>query len=312
MILKVAGDTTGSRAMYETIMKSSGGANAAVYFRAALLAAQSGDIRECEEIINRAAVSGFSLSGEDYYKLGAAVGNIPGHEKTAVKYLKMSLGPAQSSEKAWLAIADIYSRSGNREPEADIYVNLFRSNMNAHSGRLKTAGQIYDTLGLIDKAQEAYTLFWEKGFVDYDVSVSLARILVSQQECTNLWDVLSLHPVTPEVAQLLGECGLRRAVTAVRMEEKKMHPALLTMRISGGALAALGFAGGLYQDSKVREEARRYNDFGSPMYPKGTDAEYYAKVKEMRKNIDNAVLGRNLLYFMAGMGAGAFTVSFLF
>jgi len=312
MILQAGGDTTGARAVYETIIKSRGAANAVVYFRAALLAARSGDVKGCEEIINRAVISGLDLSGDEYYELGAAVGNIPGHEKVAVKYLKMSLGPAQSGERAWLAIAGVYRRSGSRELEAGIYVNLFRSNMKAHSGRLKAAGQIYENLGLIDKAKEAYTLFWEKGFIDLEVSMSLARILVNERECKNLWNVLSLHPVTPEVAQLLGECGLRRAAVASRVEIKETHPAMLTMRISGGALAALGLAGGLYYNANVKAEAKNYNGFGSPLYPKGTDAEYYAKVQKMRKNIDNAALRRNMLYIVSGVGAGLFTVSFFF
>lgn len=308
LIRQAQGDIEGARAEYDSVISNVEG-NGITFFRAALLALQSDDTAGCEAYIRRASERGFTFSANEYYALGAAYAALNGYGEAALKYFSMSLGSSHD-ERAWLAIAEICKRLGDREREAGIYVQLFNNNMDAHSGLLKLAAGIYESIGRADKAKEAYILFLDRGFSDMEVSMSLARILAVQRECQQLRDILSPFRDDPAIAQIFSDCGFK--MFGVLSDGQKTSPGVLAMRISGGVSAVAGILVGVNFDRYVKSEARRYRDFGDPLYPKGTDAEYYGKVQDIRKNIDGYKLYRNLLYGLAGAGAGLFTASFYF
>ena len=321
-----AGDTARARAEYGKAVQS-GEANAETYFRAALLAALAGDAAASAEYMKRADSSGFKLNDNEYYELGTALSRVPGQVETAVKYIKRSLGPAQNDEKGWLTIADAYRYAQKRELEADIYVNLFKRNMaaysntNVYSERLKLAGNIYDSLGMADRAKEAYSLFLDSHLSDPEVSVSLARIFVKQGECKKLPSVLSMYASDPEVSQMFRDCGFARLesfnadAVIKRGEKSKTSKLTLGMRISGPVIAAAGIAGGLYYDAKFRDEVLKHTNLvyhrSLEMTP-AEHAEYMARVKEMEKTIDGLKLRKNSLYIMGGAGAVMFAASYYF
>jgi hypothetical protein len=93
---------------------------------------------------------------------------------------------------------------------------------------------------------------------------------------------------------------------------KKALPFKHTLRVTGGVAGGIGLIGGLLTDYAIKDALDRYGDFGTPDSPKGTDAESFSKVKEMRKDIDNKIFMRNALYVLTAVGLSGFAVTFFF
>jgi len=315
MILEAQGDIARARAIYDAILPS-GRANGRAYFGAAMLAARAGDFIGSENYVNSAEESGFGLGRSEYYRLGMAYAGRRGDEETAVKYFKKSLGPTMSNDSVWLAIAELYARDGKKELEADVYVQLFRSNAransdtNAYSEKLKLAGSAYESLGRFQKARDAYFLYWGMDPADTDVAMRLARVLVKLQDCQRLPDVLVPLPGNRRIRQMLKECGFREDGTPDPKRGNQGLPIAFITRVSGATLAVAGVTGGLYYNGRANTEAQKYNKLWRSA---GDDsAERDAKLKKMRKNIDSAAQTRNAFYMISAVGLGAFTISFQF
>jgi len=143
-------------------------------------------------------------------------------------------------------------------------------------------------------------------------SIKAGQLLVDYRECEPLPDVLAPYADHPEAMRLLRACGFIPFDTTNMLKSNKASLRVTVMRISGAAVTMAGIGGGYLYNEKVKTEALKYNNFGSPEFPKGTDAEAYDKVQEMRKNIDKNITRRNLLYIAAGAGLSMFTVSLFF
>ncbi|MCL2218860.1 MAG: hypothetical protein FWB94_03100 [Chitinispirillia bacterium] len=317
---RAKGDIVRARAVYDTIMLGDDACGIA-YFLAALTAAQDGDAAGVEEIINRAAERGFGFGGDDYYALGTAFGGVRGHEETAIGYFVKSLGPARIGDRGWLSIADAYSRIGNREAEADIYTHIYRGGFRAHSdtnvyrGRLRLAAGIYDSLGRVIKARDAYRLYWDGGRSDTAASMRLAEILVLLQECDGLPDVLRPH-IRGEnrraARQMLRDCRYKVVGGYDIVKIEPASPKVVVMRASGVSFAVFGGVAGIIQGGRMRAEIKKIDDFNNATLFHGTADEEKEKFKELQKNADNAAVARNLMYFMASVGVSLFTLSYFF
>jgi hypothetical protein len=171
---------------------------------------------------------------------------------------------------------------------------------------------------MTDKAKDAYELFLDRRFTDRNVSMSLAHIYFNEERrnCRKIEGVLRGLDTIPEAAHMLSECGIRvRVIDASETVQKtKLSPVMLTLRISGAAVFAGALTTGLIINGvTIPNLADKYNDHaerGDP--PSGTDAESYAKVQQMRKDIDSNILLRNTMYVLAGVGLGGFAVTFFF
>ena len=315
MIYQAQGNIERARSEYDALVQS-GDADGRLFFRLALLSIEAGRVDESQGYLDRAAESGFALDEGEYFDIGRAYANAGnGYEEKAVEFLKRSMGVKQSNEDAWEVIADVYNRMGDSQQEADSYVNLFKINMQSNSAKLKTAGEIYEKIGMTDKAKDAYALYIDRRFFDRDVSLSLARIYFNEKNCNKLPGVLKGLDTIPEAKDMLAECGYKvRTIDASQtMKTHKLSPLMLTLRISGAVVAAGGLAGGLVIDGVVIKDLdEKYHDFGGKVDPKGTDAESFSKVKKMREDIDSNMMTRNLLYILAGAGLGGFAVTFFF
>jgi len=309
MISQAQGNLDRARSEYEAVLRE-GEANNRVLFMLALLSIQMGRITESEDYLRRAEESGLTLDEGEYLDLGRAYANSSGNEGRAIEYLKKSMGPKQSNEDAWEAIADLYKKMGNDMDAAESYVNLFKINMNAHSGKLKLAGESFEKMGMTDKAKDAYALFIDRRFSDKDVSMNLARIYFNEKDCKRIQDVLKGYDTIPEATQMLADCGfkVRRIDESQTMKRKKLSPVMLTARISGGTLLVGGVATGLLLNSSVEETHKKYLDYDS----KGSDAQKPDKVKEMRESMDSGIMLRNIMYIAAGVGLAGFAVTFFF
>ena len=290
--------------MARNIMQD-GDADGKTLFRLALLSIQSNRLDESEEYLRKASESGFNLDESEYYELGVAYSKNPGYETQAIDYLKRSMGVKQSSESAWSAIADVYNRMGNSELEAETYVNLFKINPTANSGKLKTAGEIYERMGNIDKAKDAYALFMDRRFFDQNVAMSLARIYFNEKNCKKLPDVLKGLDTIPEAAEMLAECGhkVRKIDASQTVKAKKLSPLMLTVRISGGALAVGGLAGGLIINGVLIPD--QYENW----YTKATTVD---DVNNARAAIKTSEMLRSVCYVAAAVGLSAVSVTFFF
>jgi Tfp pilus assembly protein PilF len=320
MIHQSQGNLDRARSAYDALMQS-GDADGRVLFQLALLSIQTGRIGESEEYLRRAEESGFALDEGEYFDLGQAYAGASGNEEKGIEFLKRSMGVKQSNEAAWGLIADIYNRMGNSQLEADSYVNMFKINMQGNSGRLKTAGEIYEKLGMTDKAKDAYSLFLDRRFADAEVAMSLGRIYYNEKNeknCNRMREVLKGLDTIPEAVQMLSDCGFKvRLIDASQtMKTKKLSPLMLTLRISGGAFLVGGLTGGLVINGVVLpDKVEKYQDW-KPSPSSDDDgpkpAQNPATVKQMRKEIDNNVLLRNTLYALAGVGLGGFAVTYFF
>jgi tetratricopeptide (TPR) repeat protein len=312
MVSQAQGNLDRARSEYETVL-SGGEANSRVLFMLALLSIQMGKISESEDYLRRAEESGLALDEGEYLDLGKAYANAGGYEDKAVEYLKKSMGPKQSNEDAWEAIADLYSKRGNDAEAAEAYVNLFKINMEMHSGKLKMAGEIFEKIGMTDKAKDAYALFVDRRFSDRDVSMNLARIYFNEKDCKKVKSVLEGlkgYEAIPEATQMLEDCGLkvRRIDESQTLKTKKLSPLMLTARIGGATLLAGGVTVGLIMNSSVSSNYENYKKWDE----KGSDAQKPEKVKEMRDNIDSGKTWRDVMYVFAGVGLAGFAVTFFF
>jgi tetratricopeptide (TPR) repeat protein len=319
MISQAQGNLDRARSEYEAVLRD-GEANSQVLFMLALLSIQMGRVSESEDYLRRAEESGLTLDEGEYLDLGRAYANSSGNEDKAVEYLKKSMGPKQSNEDAWEAIADLYKKMGNDLEAAESYVNLFKINMNAHSGKLRLAGEAFEKMGMTDRAKDAYALFLDRRFSNKDVSMSLARIYFNEKDCKKIQDVLKGYDTIPEATQMLAECGfkVRRVDESQTMRTKKLSPLMLTARISGGALLAGGVGIGLWMDALVKKNYKTYSNWDKsytpdPANPKDPGEAYKpAKVKELREDMDFEMVMRNTMYVLAGVGLAGFAVTFFF
>jgi len=304
MIQQAQGNIDQARDEYNSIMQD-GDADGRLLFRLALLSIQANRLDESEEYLRKAAESGFNLDESEYYDLGVAYSKNPGYEAQAIDYLKRSMGVKQNSEAAWAAIADVYKQSGNTELEAETYVNLFKINQNAHSGKLKIAGGIYEKMGNIEKAKDAYALFMDRRFSDADVAMSLARIYFNEKDCKRLPDVLKGLDTIPEATEMLTECGhtVKRIDASKTAKTKKLSPLMLTVRISGGVLAVGGLATGLIINGVVIPD-QYDNWYQTEKTVKG--------VSDARSAIETSQTLRDVCYILTGVGLSMVTVTFLF
>jgi tetratricopeptide (TPR) repeat protein len=318
MIHQAQGNLDRARSEYSAIVQS-GEADGRVLFMLALLSIQSGRITESEDYLRQAEARGLALDEAEYIELGKAYGAAgSGHEDRAIEFLRRGMGVRQNNEEAWEEIAAIHRRMGNEHLAADAYVNLFKINMQAHSMKLKTAGEIYERLGMVDRAKDAYSLFLDRRFSNKDVSMSLARIYFNEKDCKRLPNVLRGLDTIPEAAQMLGECGFRvRTIDASQtLRARKLSPFMLTMRISGAVVAAGGLTGGLILNYGVIDPVKKkYDDYPSdltnlPSTP--TDGMDPDKVDDMHKQLKDAMFWRNTLYVLAGVGFSGFAVTFFF
>jgi len=309
MISQAQGNLDKARSEYEAVLRD-GEANSRVLFMLALLSIQMGRISESEDYLRRAEESGLTLDEGEYLDLGKAYANSSGHEDKAVEYLKKSMGPKQSNEDAWEAIADLYKKMGNDAEAAESYVNLFKINMQIHSGKLKLAGEAFERMGMTDKAKDAYALFLDRRFADKDVSMNLARIYFNEKECNKIQTVLKGYDTIPEATQMLADCGfkVRRIDESQTMKAKKLSPIMLTARIGGGTLLVGGVVGGLLLNNNVKDTYKKYSDWNTP----GSDARDPNKATDMHKSIETNMMLRNVLYVAAGVGLAGFAVSFFF
>ena len=318
MISQAQGNLDRARSEYEAVLRD-GEANSRVLFMLALLSIQMGRISESEDYLRRAEESGLALDEGEYLDLGKAYANSSGNEDKAVEYLKKSMGPKQSNEDAWEAIADLYKKMGNDAEAAESYVNLFKINMQAHSGKLKLAGETFEKMGLTDRAKDAYALFLDRRFSDKDVSMNLARIYFNDKECKKVKDVLEGlkgYEAIPEATQMLADCGhkVRRVDESQTMKTQKLSPVMLSLRIGGPVIMAGGVTLGLLMNKSVGDTYKKYNDWprnGEWKEP-GTDAQKPAEVKKMHDEIESAKTLRAVGYGLAGAGLACFAVTFFF
>jgi len=314
MISQAQGNLDRARSEYEAVLRD-GEANSRVLFMLALLSIQMGRVSESDDYLRRAEESGLTLDEGEYLDLGRAYANASGYEDKAVEYLKKSMGPKQSNEDAWEAIAGLYSKMGNSSDAAEAYVNLFKINMQAHSGKLKLAGEAFEKMGMTDRAKDAYALFLDRRFSDRDVSMNLARIYFNDKDCKKIQDVLKGYDTIPEAVQMLAECGfkVRRIDESQTMKAKKLSPVMLTARISGGAFLVGGVTAGLLLNESVKKTYDDYKGWGEWGQPApNSDARDPQKVAEMRKKIDDDKMLRDIMYVLAGAGLAGFAVTFFF
>ncbi|MDR3012566.1 MAG: hypothetical protein LBU70_05075 [Chitinispirillales bacterium] len=316
MIHQAQGDLERAFSTYNTILES-GNADGRVFFQLAVLSIQRNRIADSEGYLSRAEQSGFVLDDEQLFEIGSAYAAIPGQETRAIEMLMRSMGARQANEAAWRIIAGIHERTGNEQARADAYVNMFRISMHGNSGRLKTAGGIYERLGMSDKAKDAYSLFLDRRFSDTEVSISYARLLFNEGErgCRRIPDVLRGLDTIPEAEELFNLCGIeiRRIREDQTLAAMKLSPLMLTLRITGGVVAAGGLAGGLFMNSRAESLNEEYRDWDGEVMLDGTNrAQTLDGVRELRDDINAAVFWRNALYAMSVAGLTGVALTFFF
>ncbi|MDR0306046.1 MAG: hypothetical protein LBI42_04310 [Chitinispirillales bacterium] len=302
MIYQSQGSLDQARSEYNSIMQD-GEADGRVFFRLATLSIQMGRMDEASGYLDRASQSGLSLDEDEYFELGAAYAKVPGHEEEALKYLKRGMGMKQDKEEGWRIIAEIHKRTGNSQLEAESYVNLFKINMAPNKYGLKLAGEIYERIGMVDKAKDAYGLFLDRRFVDTEVSMSLARIYFNEKQCKRLPDVLKGLDTIPEAIQMLNDCGFARRVIdpSQALTQNKISPVKLALRISTLAAAATGVGVGYYFNTQVKSLGDDYENTKSPR-----------EADKLRSDIESNKTLRTVFYTVGAAGLAGFTATFFF
>jgi len=301
-IYQAQGNLEQAHSEYGSILQS-GQADGRIFFRLATLSIQMNRMHESTDYLARASQAGLSLDENEYLELGAAYAKVPGFEEQAMEHLKKSMGVRQANEGAWKVIAEIHKRTGNEQLEAESYVNLFKLNQNEHKGRLKLAGEIYERIGMVDRAKDAYATFIDRRFVDSEVSMSLARIYFNERDCRRVDNTLRGLDTIPEAIEMLRECGIaRRAIDPSQaLKGDKMSSVKITIRASTAAIFIGGIAGGYAFNGQVEKAGDDYRNAQN-----GRDAQ------DAKKKVEDSQLFRNILYTMSIVGAAGFGATFFF
>ena len=302
-IYQAQGNLDQAHREYTSILQS-GDADGRIFFRLATLSIQMNRMNESTDYLERASQAGLTLDENEYFELGAAFAKVPGFEEQALEHLRKSMGVRQANEEAWKVIAEIHKRTGNNQLEAETYVNLFKLNQNEHKGRMKIAGEIFERIGMVDKAKDAYATFLDRRFVDTEVSMSLARIYFNERDCRRVEQTLRGIDTIPEALQMLADCGITRRVVAGNFEGGKTSPVKIGVRASTVAIFIGGIVGGYIMNSDIIELGAEYNNH--------EQTRSVAKADELRSDIESKTLIRNVLYGLSAAAAVGFGVTFFF
>ena len=302
-ICEAQGNLKKAQSYYEEIL-AEGTENGSTYFKLALVNIGLNDLNGASAYLSKAESAGYRLDRGSYYDLGLRYCALGNANDKAIEAFKNSLGVAQDYEPAWQQLAKLYMNMGRKADAAECYVNLFKINNATYKEDLLMAAEIYEELNETEKVKDAYSLFLARKFVDYNVSVKLAKLEVASGNCDKATDLVfrldTISAVAEDVRAINQQCGKteRRVTIPTGNETKKRSPGITIWRIASAVLAIGGAGAGYYFDTQVADKQKKYD--------KSYDLN---EIRTLHTEIDDAMLYRTLCYAGAGVGAVSLAVS---
>ena len=302
-IYESKGDLNRAKSEYLSVLDK-GGEDGEVYFQLALVSIGLNNLSQSSEYLSKAASAGRELDRGDYYDLGLRYMDLGSANDKAIESFKASLGIQQDNEDAWRQLADLYSKMGNNKDAAECYISLFHINNTAYKDYLPKAGMMYESLGEIEEAKEAYELFLARRYVDPEVSVRLAKLELQSGRCdkavelVNGLDTNAMY--SSDVRKINDQCGKpeRRVVIPTDMADQGNWRGVFFWRVISGVIT-VGAAGlGYYCDMQVADTKTKYLESKNP-----------SEVPSLHDDLEKFQLYRNISYAGAAVGATSFTLS---
>ena len=246
-IYEAKGDLNKAKSEYLSVLQE-GGEDAEIYFQLALVYIGLNNLSQSSEYLSKAASAGKALDRGDYYDLGLRYAALGSANDQAIESFKNSLGIQQDNEDAWRQLADLYTKMRRDNDAADCYISLFHINNNAYKDYLPKAGMMFESLGMFDRAKDAYSLFLARKYTDVEVSLRLAKLELQGGNCQKAVELVegmdTLQTVGSDVRKILDQCGQpeRRVIVPTEMGNQKKWMPVFLWRVFSGVITA-GAAG---------------------------------------------------------------------
>ncbi len=325
-IYEAKGDLRAAKSEYQSVL-SAGGEDGEVYFQLALVSIGLNDLSSSSTYISKAEAAGRKIDRSDYYDIGLRYKNLGTADAKAVEAFKNSLGIQQDKEEAWLQLAEVYSKMGKEDEAAECYVNLFHINNSAYKDYLPKVGYKFEALGMKQRAKETYSLFIARKYTDPEVSIRLAKLELSDNNCpraTELVQGLDTNTYGTDIRKIYEQCGVKQRHVVVNDKEAKLQrgkAAVFMWRVFSGIVAAGGAGTGFYINTLIDKKIKEYKVHTNTWQERIDNPQNFPgirlkEVQDERDYIDNLhndiesfKLYRNVCYGVGGAGAASLTLS---
>jgi tetratricopeptide (TPR) repeat protein len=323
-IYEAKGDLKAAKNEYQAVL-SSGGEDGEIYFQLALVSIGLNDLSSSSTYLSKADAAGRKIDRGDYYDIGLRYKNLGTADEKAIDAFKNSLGIQQDKEDAWLQLAEVYSKMGREDEAAECYINLFHINNSAYKDYLPKAGIKFESLGMANRAKEAYSLFVARKYTDPEVSIRLAKLHLADNNCkeaTKLVEGLDTNSIYGiDIKKINEHCGVKTRVIVMNtdVKQQRRRAAVFMWRVFSGIVAAGGVGAGYIINSQIDDKAGTYQEKADEFWKfindpnSGIKREQIDREKQFIDNLHSEIeslkLYRNICYGAGGIGATSLTLS---
>jgi tetratricopeptide (TPR) repeat protein len=169
--------------------------------------------------VSRAAKLSGKPEGMVYFEIGNGFVAAKNYAN-AIEALRKCIDLMPDNAKAWQVLGNTQVEAGEDEKAALTYLHLFGLDYLTHQSYLEKASMIYEKLGKVEKAKEAYTSALEK-YADPKVAILLATLEFKQGNYDRTKELLeplgSSWKSGPKVRDMLEKCNRDRDAPIVTL-----------------------------------------------------------------------------------------------
>lgn len=323
-IYEAKGDLKAAKNEYQAVL-SSGGEDGEIYFQLALVSIGLNDLSSSSTYLSKADAAGRKIDRGDYYDIGLRYKNLGTADEKAIDAFKNSLGIQQDKEDAWLQLSEVYSKMGREDEAAECFINLFHINNSAYKNYLPKAGIKFESLGMSNRAKEAYSLFIARKYTDPEVSIRLAKLHLADNNCkeaTRLVEGLDTNSIYgTDIKKINEQCGVvtRVIVMNTDVKQQRKKAAVFMWRVFSGIVTAGGVGAGYIINNQIDDKITKYEEKTAEFQKFINEPNSGIKVGQIEKEkqfindlhseIESLKLYRNVCYSAGGIGATSLTLS---
>ncbi|MBN1601498.1 MAG: tetratricopeptide repeat protein [Chitinispirillaceae bacterium] len=323
-IYEAKGDLKAAKKEYQSVL-SSGGEDGEIYFQLALVSIGLNDLSSSSTYLSKAGSAGRKIDRGDYYDIGLRYKNLGTADEKAIDAFKNSLGIQQDKEEAWLQLSEIYSKMGREDEAAECYINLFHINNSAYKDYLPKAGIKFESLGMANRAKEAYSLFVARKYTDPEVSIRLAKLYLADNNCTEatkLVEGLDTNSIYgTDIKKINEHCGVitRVIVMNTNVKQQRKKAAVFMWRVFSGIIAAGGVGAGYIINNQINDKITKYEEKTADYQKFINEPNSGIKIGQIERDrlfidnlhseIESFKMYRSICYGAGGIGATSLALS---
>jgi hypothetical protein len=169
---------------------------------------------------------------------------------------------------------------------------------------LVSAGLLYESLDMNDKAKDAYDLYIARGFSNTEVSVRLAKIEILNNNCKRAVELIrgidTNSVYGTDVKKVYEQCKSehRQVVITKNDPAQKGWAAVFAWRLGSAAITLAGAGIGYYFNMQYEDNGKKY-----------TDEKFKPNVESLHSDLDTYKKIRNLSYLGGAVGLASLSAS---